>query len=1208
MKKDVSFVQWWKILSFGIFALLLLTAQLYAQVDTGTIMGTVKDQTGAVIPNATVTLTNPATSYTITKKSGPDGSYVFTPVRIGNYSVTAEDPGFQKTTQTGIAVNIQQQVVVNLTMVPGRVTQTVQVTGAVPMLQTQNASVQQVVTSQEINDLPLNGRNASFLAQLSAGVTPNHDAGRGLTQSGSFSANGAHSLQNNYMVDGMDDNAEIGDLIDRTQYVVLPPPDALDQFTVQSNNYNAEFGHSAGAVLNATTKSGTNRLHGDLWEFVRNDKFDATDFFLNAAGAQKAEYRQNQFGFTLGGPVVIPHLYNGRNKTFFFGYYEGTRIRQGSTGVSSVPTAAERASGYTDFQDLIAGQSGKRTDLLGRTFPLGTIMDPATTRPVTSGQADTVTGIVATANGYVRDPFYQGSLVGVTDFTTSANVALLNMIPAGRLDSNAIKLLNLYPSPTSSGLVGNYTSAPVNLDDNDQYGIRVDQDFSEKDTMFVRYILSNTTNNFPGPFPGLADGQPNRPGSGTTKAQNWALSETHIFSSSLVNEARIGYSRLHDVRLQLNGNTTTDVPSQFGIQGIPQVAENGGLPRFTTGGLTDIGTAQFLPSDKWSNTLQATENLTKITGHHTTKTGFEFQNIRYPMLTPPNSRGQFYFNGVFTSVVNQTDGSTGRAQFLLTPTASTVPGGIDNVGGMNQLVASNIAPYADLRRNYYGLYAQDDWRLTPKVTLNFGLRWDYYGKANEHFNAQSNFIEGPNFQGGTMLFPASLAGQVPQAYIDQLGLDGIKFTTSSGPIWGQAPKKDFGPRFGFAYHPMSKLVARGGYAIFYGGFETFGLSAYGNGNFPFQVKSNFVNPNATTPITPDNSIGLLENGLLNVPLTAASTTNLSGLALEGEQYNWKDTSTQNYNLFLEYELARQTTLKAGYVGSQSRHLMFETSANTVATILPPGTKLQPHLFYPDFGSGGTLNLAWGNSNYNGLQVNLEHRTGNLYLLSNFTWAKCRANTSENLTGGSNGQAPYLAGFGPQYTLCVDGGSPRIFHLSGVYDLPFGHGKRFLNNSGVADAVLGGWSTNWIFAVQDGEPFTIGCNVSTTTGLGCNALMVPGQNPYQGSQTPAHFVNAAAFANPPVATTIGQTDYAPLGGAGTQVAGPPYRDLDFSLFKNIKTTENTHLQFRAEFFNLTNTPSFSTPSSTNFSDTKNFGKITSTISNPREIQFALKFFF
>ena len=1181
---------------------------LRAQVDTGTILGTIKDQSGAVIPHAKVSLTNEGTNFTITTTAGGDGSYVFTPLKIGTYSVTAQVPGFRKTTHVGVAVNIQQQTVVNLTLVPGEVTQSVQVTAAPTLLQTQNASVQQVVTSQAINALPLNGRNASFLARLSAGVVPDHSAGRGLTSSGSFSANGALSLQNNYMIDGIDNNAEIGDLVNRTQYVVMPPPDALSEFTVQTNDYNAEFGHAQGAVLNATTKSGTNQLHGDLWEFVRNDKFDAANFFLNAAGAKKAELRQNQFGFTLGGPVVIPNVYNGHNKTFFFGYYQGTRIRNGSSARPTVPTRAERASGYTDFLDLISGQSGTRMDLLGRTFPSGTILDPGTTRAVKKGQVDPVTGLVATANGFVRDPFYEGSLSGVKNFTTSAAESLLNIIPAGRLDPNAIKLLDLYPMPSLPGVFNNYVAQTVNADDNNLFGLRVDHNFSEKDTMFVRWIQSNTTNAFPGPFPGLADGQANRPGSGTTNAQNWALSETHVFSSNLINEARVGYSRLHDVRLQFDGNNLTNVPSQFGIQGIPQVPENGGLPRIDIGGLTSIGSGQFLPSDKWSNTLQATENLTKIAGRHTIKTGFEFQNIRFPMITPPHSRGEFGYNGVFTSIPGKTDGSTGRAMFLLTPTKATVPGGINNVGGMNQLQATNISPFADLRRNYYALYVQDDWRTTSRLTLNFGLRWDCFPRPEEHFGAMSNFVPGYHFQGGTLLFPAGRSSEVPQAFIQHLALDGIAFKPTSGAVWGNAPKKDFGPRFGFAYRARPNLVLRGGYAIFYGGFETLGLSSYGANNFPFLVNSNFTNPNPTTPITPDNSIGVLENGLLNVPLNPATATNFSGITLMGGQTNWKDAGSQNYNFFVQYQLGRATTFKAGYVGSVTRHQLFTQGANDLAIILPPGTNVVPYRFYPHFGAGGNISWAWGDSNYNSLQANLEHRSGNLYTLTNFTWAKCRTNSSENLIGGSNGQAPYLAGFGPQYATCIDGGVGRFFHFSGVYALPFGQGRRFLDEPGAVNDVLGGWSTNWIATVQDGEPFTIGCTISTTQGLGCNALLVPGQNPYQGQQTPAHFLNPAAFTNPPVATAIGQTGFAPLGGAGTQVTGSAFYDLDFSLFKNVRTTESTHLQFRAEFFNLTNTPSFANPSFTNFTDPSTFGRITGTVGAPREIQFALKFYF
>lgn len=1198
--------------SFSIFALTLfvLVPCLRAQVDTGTILGTVKDQAGGVIPNATVTLINEATNYKITKETGADGSYVFTPVRIGEYTVTASDPGFQKSTHTHVTVNIQQQTLVDMTMVPGQVTQTVEVTAAVPLLQTQNASVQQVVSSRAINDLPLNGRNATFLAQISAGVTAANNTGRGLTESGSFSANGERSLQNNYMIDGIDNNAEIGDLINRAAYVVLPPPDALNEFTVQTNGYSAEFGHSAGAVLNATTKSGTNHLHGDVWEFLRNDKLDATPFFLDQAGQAKAEYRQNQFGGTLGGPVVIPHIYNGHNKTFFFGWYQGTRIRQGSATVTTVPTLAERDSGYTNFQDLLAGQSGTRKDLLGRTFPLGTIMDPATTRAIQAGKVDPVTGLVASKSGSVRDPFYNGSLTGMKNFTTPAAQGLLNLIPVNRLDPNAIKLLNLYPNPTSSELFSNYTAAPINHDDNDQGGIRVDQNFSDTDTMFVRYILSETTNAFPGPFPGLADGQPNRPGSGTTKAQNWALNETHIFSPSLVNEARIGYSRLHDVRLQLRGNDLSDIPAKFGIPGVPQVPLNGGLPRITISHLGNLGTAQFLPSDKWSNTLQATENLTKIAGHHTIKTGLEFQNIRFPMLSPANPRGQFGYNGVFTSVVNQNDSSTARAMMLLTPIPAIVPGGIDNVGGMNSLAANNLAPNANFRRNYYGAYIQDQWRTTSNLTLNFGLRWDYFSRPAEHYHAMSNFVPGLNFQGGTLLFPESRVKEVPQAYIDQLAEDGIAFeTTTSDTVGVTSPGKDFGPRFGFAYHPLQKLVIRGGYAIFYSGFENLGLSSYGASSFPFVVKSSFQNPNPVTPITPDNSIGTLENGLLNVPLDAATATNLSGILLLGNQSHWKDEGSQNYNLFIQYELGKGTTFKTGYVGSQSRHALVIIGGNRVGQILPPGTNVQKNVFYPHFGQGGDIQWAWGNRRYNGLQLDLQHRSHNLFMLANFSLGDCMTNSGEDLEGGSNAQAPYLPGFGLQYHRCEDGGIRKVFHFSGAYQLPFGKGRRFLNQSGIVNAVLGGWAVNWILTVQDGSPFTIGCNVATTAGLGCYAFMVPGQSLYTGKVGPDDpFLNANAFANPPVATAIGQSDYAPLGGEPYQVAGPPLRNLDFSLFKNFRTSENTQLQFRAEAFNLSNTPSFDTPSFTNFSDTKNFGKITSTIGNPRELQFALKFLF
>lgn len=1195
---------------------ILYCVLMEAQVDTGAILGVIKDQTGAVIPGAQVTLKNEGTSQTALAQSGPDGSYTFTPVRIGFYALTVEAKGFQRVTHTGVEVEIQRHVVVNFVLAPSSVSESVSVSAQAPLLETQRGSIQQVINSRAINDLPLNGRNATFLAQLSAGVSFMQQDTRGLGASGGFAANGARPAQNNYMLDGIDNNAEIGDLINRTYYVVLPPPDALQEFTVQTSNYSAEFGHSAGAVLNATVKSGTNQVHGSLWEFLRNDKMDASDFFLNAAGKPKAEFRQNQFGFTLGGPVVIPRLYRGKNKAFFFADYQGTRIRQGNPYVVTVPTVPERNSGYTNFQDLITGQSGARTDLLGRVFPSGTIFDPATTRTVSNGTVDGVTGLRATGNGFARDPFYGASLAGVTSFTDPAVVALLNRIPAARLDASAIKLLNLYSLPSTGVLLSNFVVAPVNLDDRDSYDIRFDHNLSPRDTMFVRYSHSNTTNLFPGPFPGIADGSPNRPGSGITPASHSAFSETHLFSSTLVNEFRIGYSRLRDLRLQFGAEDLSDIPGKFGIPGVPQVTGNGGLPNFNITGLATLGSPNFLPDDKWSNTLQVMENLTKVAGTHSVRSGFEFQGIRFPMFGPPTARGSFSYSGVYTSIVNQTDGSTGRAQFLLTPRAASVPGGINNVGGMNQLQATNIRPFAEYRRVYLAGYVQDDWRVNPSLTLNLGLRYDWFGAPAEHYGAEANFQPGPSFQGGSFLIPESRKGEVPASFISLLAKDGVNLVAvpgTHGGVWQNPSSRDFGPRIGFAYRPARPLVIRGGYAIFYGGQENFGLSGHGANNFPFVIQPNFTAANAVTPLSPNNSVGLLSNGLLNVPLTASSPA-VGRISLIGAQLDWKDAATQNYNLTLQVQLSSSTTASLAYVGSVTRHLHSTKSVNTVSRILPPGLDVFQHVPYPDFATGGSFQAADGNSNYNALQLNVERRfAGGLSLLGNYTFSKCLGDARDQLTNNIGGyRAPYLPGFGIRgdYGLC-NFDVRNMIHFSGGYDLPFGAGRRFLNMGGPVNLILGGWSTHWSLTLQDGQPFSVGCTAATTTGLGCFALLVPGQDRYTGSHNVDQWMNPAAFANPPVARTIGQTDYAPLGGAPTQAAGPGFHRLDFSLFKRFKIREAGALEFRAEFFNLTNTPNFANPGSLNFIDTKNFARITSTRDNPndpRQVQFALKFYF
>lgn len=1230
--------------------LVLLGAQgLMAQVDTGSILGTVKDQSGAVIPGVKVSLTNEGTNLTTSTTSGADGGYVFTPVKIGSYSVTGEAQGFSKAVQSHVTLNISQQLVVDLTLKPGVVTETVEVTAAPPSLQTQDASVGQVVGAKAVNDLPLNGRNFTFLAQVVAGVnTPQADT-RGNAASGAFSANGMRPSQNNYLLDGIDNNEDTVDFLNGTNYVVLPPVDAIQEFKVQTSDYSAQYGRSGAAILNATIKSGTNDIHGDLFEFLRNDKFDAADFFEDSGGTQKGKFRQNQFGFTVGGPVVIPHVYDGHNKLFFFGDLEILRRRQGGVFTTSVPTSTERGSGYTNFADLITGQagSGSHTDLLGRTVPAGTVFDPATTRAVTSGVVDPVTGLAATGTGFVRDPFFTGgSVAGITNFTgdcATTATCMLNQIPGGRIDSNAVALLNLYPNPTGSTLFGNYTTSPVLTENRKAFDTRMDYNKSDKDQLFGRFSYVDDPQFIPGPFTGVTDGGAFQQGLQGAISIQAALGYTHSFSSSLINEARLGENRIHTSRF---GPVATQfgIPAKFNIAGMDalQCCENGGLPAFGISGLNTLGSNAFLPSDEISQTTQFTDNLTKVYGKHTFKMGMEYQHVKYSTLQPPWSHGEFDYGGVYTNIPNGPTDNTGPAQFVLSPGTSTVPGGINYVGGANSVFTSNIS-LTDDGKNYWGGYFQDDWKTSSKLTLNLGIRWDYFGQTYEHFGAQANFV--PGSPGGTAayLIPANRKGDVlSSSFTSLMAQDGIAVTYSNNKSLGVSQKGNFAPRVGFAYQISPKLVARGGFGIFYGGFENRGFSPNIGENYPFQFNFSYFNPNGEAPITVPGATApgctqayTFELGFTCTPLQT-SLVNASGLSLRGIQYNYQTPYTMGYNMTFQYELTPSTTLSLGYVGNMARHLEVFPGANDVSQILPNGTCLEApscpgqnpgnvsYVPFPDFGTGASYAATEGNSYYDSLQMTAEkHFAGGLNFLTTYTYSNCRSDAGDLLNGGSIGyRAPYLPNFGIQgdYGTC-DFNIRNVFHFSGGYELPVGKGKRFLANTSKAmDYLVGGWSTQWIATAEGGQPMTIGCPAGTASGVGCNALVVPGVDPH-GNKGVDGFLNAAAFAQPIAATTIGQSNYAPLGGASSQTTGPGISRLDFSLFKRFQLTERYRMEFRSEFFNVLNHPTFNAPGfggngvsaiggSTDFTNS-NFGRIGSTrfpFNDPRQIQFALKLYF
>jgi hypothetical protein len=1176
----------------------------YAQVDTGSISGIVRDRSGGAIPSAQLQLREENTGITYKLRSGKDGSFTFTPLKIGTYTLTVTGDGFKQSVAEHLQVNIQSRVDLSPTLEVGSNSEVVEVSSNSPLLETRSSSVQQLVEERTINALPLNGRNATFLAQLSPGVTLAQNDSRGLQASGSFTANGLRRTQNNYLLDGMDDNAAIADLVNQSQYVVLPPPDALREFTVQTSTYSAEFGHSAGAVLNVSTKSGTNDLHGNVWEYLRNSALDAKDYFVLPT-QKKPAFRQNQFGATIGGPLVIPKFYDGHNRTFFFGDYQGTRIAQGRTYTTTVPTLAERNSGYTNLQDLIALQSGTRTDALNRVFPVGTVFDPSTTRLIPTSGIDSVTGLSGTPGGYVRDPFYSGSIGNTSNFNTAAQRALLNQLPASRLAPNAIALLNLYPSPTSSALQNNYVTSPINRTTTDSFDVRFDETFSQRDSAFIRYSFVNTNQVVPGPFPGVADGSASRPGNGKTQSQNIAFSETHIFTPHLVNEARIGYSRVRDVRLPLFGNQL-GIPEQYGIPGIPQIPGNGGLPLFSMGQLSNLGTPGTLPSDKSSKVVQFTDNVSIDRNTHQLRVGFEYQHVAFPTLTPSTSRGNFTNSGIYTSIVANTDASTDRAQFVLAPLTPT-SGTLRGLGGSNAVSASNYSPIFHLLRQYLGAYVQDSWKATSNLTLNYGVRYEFLGVPTETDGRFANFV--PAQTGDTsdnvsrFYVPAKQVANIPVTFQNLLASNNIAFTPINDNVMGYAQKANFAPRVGFSLQARPTLVVRGGYGLFFQGYENHGLSISPWVNYPFQITSGYTAGSSVAPVTSDNSVGPLSQGLLNVPLTAANAS-LGALSLFGEPRNPKTTYSQAYNLQVQYQLTPNTIAFVGYVGSNSRHVQSSYSTNTVSSILAPTANVKNNSFFPGFSVGGNYNARAAATNYNSLQAGVEHRFSHgLSFLANFTWSKCMGNARDLLDNGVGGyRAPYVAGVGisADYAPC-DIDVRRVLHASGSYELPFGKGKPFLQH-GVASALAGGWSANWIITAQDGQPFSVACTTTTAAGLGCFALKVPGQPLYTGSNRVQQFLNPAAFANPATGS---------LGGPPAQVTGPAFRRLDLSVFRRFSITEKRYFEFRAESFNLTNTPNFGQPGTLNFTSPSTFAQISTTRDNPndpRELQASLKFYY
>ena len=1200
-----------------------LAGYVSGQVATGRIAGRITDPTGAVVPNASVSITNEATGVVQTVLSNSNGDYIFQAVNPGSYALRVEVPQLEEFYRPGIQAHIQDNITIDVTLQVGSISQRIEVTGSAPLLQEQDASIGQTIEEQQVNDMPLQSRDWTTLGMLAAGASTS-----GGSSNAQFNVMGEDWTQNDFRLNGIDDNVEIygggniqGAGGNNGYTAIVPPPDAIQEFKLQTGNYSAEFGHSTGGIINAAIKSGTNALHGDLWEYVRNTLFNANDYFANQTNTPRPAYHQNEFGGTVGGPVFIPRVYNGKNKTFFFFDYQGTRIRQPSDSESSVPTTNMRSSGFTNFQDFFNLVGGTKTDALGRVFPLATFLDPATTRLVAANSIDPVSGLPNTSTSavYVRDPFYSnGSIAGITDFTGLTQN--LNVLPASRIDLNSVKLMSLYPNPTpGTTSFPNYYQFAKSSNNIDQYDVRIDQNFGSKDILFGVFDRSKETIYSPPVLPGIAEGQGY--GDGPEKGPRYAiaLGYTHIFSPTLTNEFHGGWNSNLE-KLPGPYGDQMGIPAQYGIPGVPQVPGNGGLPGINISSLSGIGTLGWMPTLSTIRTLEIMDNVTKIYGSQTLKTGVQIDDFHAPIIQPSYPKGYFSFTGQFSDVPNQDTGYSGVADLMLVPTAATVPGGIDNLGGLANYAFSNYSEVKD-QRYYLGAYIQDDWKVSQRLTLNLGVRWDYYTPYQEVHGYQANFIEtgGGAGDSGTYYIPKKTCNTpMSSSFLSLTASYNIAVKCTSNNAVGDAQTINFAPRIGFALRLRQSFVLRGGYGITYGALDNIGFGYNLGNNYPFVFSEYYTAPDSQTPLALSNGqTAVLENALAGQNLSNPAQVSAYGLTFYGRQYDFKTPYQETANLAIQDQFSQHDSFSLAYVGTFGKHLDSQSSNNAPSTIMPPGTNMYDptvdgHVPFPNLTAEGVYQSTKSTSNYHSLQAVYQHELNyGLSVLANYTFSKCltdkRSIEASNLPAY---RAEWLPGFGQKadYSLCSFD-TAQVIHASGTYKLPVGRGQLLLSHTGaVPDYFLAGWSTNFIYSHQTGQPVTLGCPIPTTADFGCFADKVAGQDLYKGPHNASQWLNPNAFSNPPVATTIGQTDTSPLGGRPTQARGPGFQNLDMSLFKQLPVHDTVHFEFRAEAFNIFNWHAFANPSNLDFLNPTGFSEITSSRNNPRILQLALKLYY
>jgi len=1168
-------------LTLALLAALILTNAAGAQLDQGAITGTVTDPQGAVIPHASVQLTNIDTNLVLETQTNSSGSYTFQPVKIGHYSVAVGAPGFSTTMKNGLELHVNDRLEANIRLQIGKVSETLQVNAeSTPLLQTGDASTGQMMTQKQITDIPLNQRNYVFLAQLSTGVDPaNGSRGAG---NGDFNANGQRETENNFILDGVDNNSNAIDFLNAASYNVKPPPDALQEFKVETSGSSAEFGHSAGAVVNASIKSGTNQFHGDIWEYIRNNDLG------EAKPAQWAEgittpttvepYHQNQFGGTIGGPIV-------KNKLFFFADYEGNRIIEDFPELTSMPTLLmDQQPG--NFSQLL------NTSLTGASLPWQVF------EPNSGG-----TAALGSACGNPQNVMCSSEIdpVALKLFQAAYGTHLPNTGPVGQTYNN-------------------YAWNEAVTDVTNQFDVRVDYNLRSSDQIFGRVSWSHENKTVSTPLGPIFDGGGTfNDGTFFNYAKNAAFSWNHVFTPTLINQARFAYNNgfYSWDSVSYNNGTLRD---QYGLGGLPAynpTLANGGLPEIGVNEFPEIGPPGFQPSPEHQNGYQIIDDVTKILGNHSLKFGVSVQNIRYSVYQPTVGNGDYNFSGGLTSQPGSIFNSGyGLADFLSNQMDTT---------------ALSQPSQSELGRWYEAAYLQDNWKATQHLTLNFGLRYDYFTAPIEVNDHQAEFVplSGNNVAAGGVgeyILPSSQKNvALSSLYTTTLAANNIAIKYSDNRSLLNPQKKNFGPRVGISYQPSEKIVFRAGFGLYYDGIENLGNFVNLAENYPYDIEQSFPQPTCAPNNCPSDGIKL-ETGIPAGSLSAPTVT--------GWQQNIQTPYTMNQNLTLQFAITNNTTATLGYVGSEARHLAIVEFQDQSTELLPPGVNNQPYEPYP--GLNGNVHLITDNAiaNYNSLQAKLErHFFNGLSFLASYTWSHSLDDDREPLPDSNEGGDRNTNIFGPRIDYA---NSPfnvtHRFTFTSTYALPFGVGRTYLNKKGLVDTVAGGWNATLLFRTQTGYPFTVYSNTPTVNGAGAFPYLIA--NPFKGGGTPsptnpnitcpakvrnrANWYNPCSFADPPLASSIttpisGAANILPyLGSPRSQISGPGYQRIDMTVTKNFVTIGKQYLQFRADVYNLFNTPSWGTPSNTGTSSLG--GQITGNAflgnytPDARFFQLAAKYYF